>query len=291
MNNITVFTPSYNRETTLPRLYESLINQTCKKFVWLVIDDGSNDQTVSLIQQWIQENKINIVLKIQQNQGKHIAMRNAIKECDSTWLVCVDSDDYLEPNAVDFMVSDIVDIETNGAIGAIYPRKMHNTKSLEFPKGVNSIDIMDAKNLFNISETAILFRTDKLKKIEIPQFQDEKFLSEEILYIQLAAYGKFIAKNRFFYVSDYRQDGLTKNLFKLWKKNPQATIRLLNNRYHFSKNYPVSIRMAQMVKAILNLNGLCIAKNMSILNNTPNKILSILLYFPSLIWSKIRFSD
>lgn len=291
MNNITIFTPSYNREKTLPRLYESLINQTCNKFVWLVIDDGSNDQTISLIQQWIRENKINIVLKTQQNQGKHIAMKNAIKECNSPWFLCVDSDDYLESDAVGFMVSDMDEIERNNAIGAIYPRKMQNTKGLEFPKGVNSIDIMDAKNLFNISETAILFKTDKLKKIEIPQFHDEKFLSEEILYIQLAAYGKFIVKNRSFYVSEYRQDGLTKNLFKLWKKNPQATIRLLNDRYCFSKKYSASTKMVQMVKTILNLNGLCIAKNMSVLNNTPNKILSVLLYFPSLIWSKIRFSD
>ena len=74
---ITVFTPTYNRAYMIDKLYDSLCLQTCKDFEWIVVDDGSVDNTEELIQNFIQENKIHIVYYKQKNQGKHIAINKS----------------------------------------------------------------------------------------------------------------------------------------------------------------------------------------------------------------------
>ena len=76
---LTVFTPTYNRAYTLPKLYKSLLAQTNKNFVWLLIDDGSTDSTKSLVQSWINKGQINIQYIYQKNQGMHGAHNTAYK--------------------------------------------------------------------------------------------------------------------------------------------------------------------------------------------------------------------
>ena len=78
MKTITVITPTYNRCNTLHRVYNSLISQTYKDFEWLVIDDGSTDDTKELIQNYIKQDKIDIRYYFQENQGKHMALSYAI---------------------------------------------------------------------------------------------------------------------------------------------------------------------------------------------------------------------
>ena len=97
---LTIFTPTYNRRHILPRLYDSLCAQTSKDFVWLVVDDGSTDQTFELFEEWQKEKKINISFYQQKNQGKSVAMNKGINECKTKLFTCVDSDDYLVNEAV-----------------------------------------------------------------------------------------------------------------------------------------------------------------------------------------------
>ena len=79
MKTLTVFTPSYNRAYTLHKCYESLLRQTSKDFTWLIIDDGSSDNTKELVDSWINENKIEINYIYQENQGMHGAHNTAYK--------------------------------------------------------------------------------------------------------------------------------------------------------------------------------------------------------------------
>lgn len=291
MKKLTIFTPTYNREHILPKLFKSLQAQSCKDFIWLIVDDGSSDQTVELIKKWQLQGILDIVLYKQENQGKHVALRNAIAKCGTPWFICVDSDDFLSANAVYWMLQDVKEMKNSTSIGVIYPQKMRKTENVLFPSEDYLINIMDAKNRFGIAETAILFKTEIFQKIDVPQYEGEKFLSEEILYIQLAQYGKFVTKNKSFYISEYRSDGLTNNLFRLWKNNPKGTIRLMNDRYVFSNGYSTKQRILQKVKAIMNLNALCMVDHFSILTYSPNKKLSLILILPSLVWMKIRFYD
>lgn len=289
MKTITVFTPTYNRAEKLIKLYYSLVAQTSKNFVWLIVDDGSCDNTYYLVEQWIQNNKINIVYIKQPNQGKHIAMEKAFEMCRTQWLICVDSDDVLSNDAIEKMNEDIEFSDCTDIIGFIYPRKFNSKDYIQYSGKEKYIDIMDAKNLYGIKETAILLKTEILRNVKFPNYKNEKFLSEEIIYIELEKYGKVLIKNRYFYISEYQADGLTKNLFNLWKENPYGTIRLFNDRFLHSNKYKIKARIFLKMKAILNLNGLCISCKISIIENTPSKLWSFALFLPSIVWAKMRF--
>lgn len=95
MKKITVFTPTYNRAYTLSKCYKSLKQQTCKDFVWLIIDDGSTDNTQELVEEWITENEIEIQYHYQKNQGMHGAHNTAYELIETELNVCIDSDDYM----------------------------------------------------------------------------------------------------------------------------------------------------------------------------------------------------
>ena len=97
---ITVFTPTYNRAYMIDKLYDSLCLQTCKDFEWIVVDDGSVDNTEELIQNFIQENKIHIVYYKQKNQGKHIAINKGVELAKGELFFIVDSDDILPKDSL-----------------------------------------------------------------------------------------------------------------------------------------------------------------------------------------------
>ena len=100
MKKLTIFTPTYNRAYCLPELYESLLVQNKEDFVWMVVDDGSTDETKKIIDKWICDGKINIIYIYQQNSGKMSAHNRAVKECNTELFMCLDSDDKLTDGAV-----------------------------------------------------------------------------------------------------------------------------------------------------------------------------------------------
>lgn len=95
MNKITVFTPTYNRKDLLGRLYNSLLTQEFKDFVWLIVDDGSSDGTEALVNEWVKEGKLSITYKYKENGGKFSAFHTALELCKTKYLVTVDSDNLL----------------------------------------------------------------------------------------------------------------------------------------------------------------------------------------------------
>ncbi len=96
----TVFTATYNRSQTLHRVYDSLLKQTYKEFEWLIIDDGSTDETKELVNKFILDNKLNIRYFYKNNGGKHTAWRMAMEYVDSKYMICLDSDDEIVPDCL-----------------------------------------------------------------------------------------------------------------------------------------------------------------------------------------------
>lgn len=101
MYSLTVFTPTYNRAHTLGRTYASLVKQTCKDFEWLIIDDGSTDNTSTIVEKWIAEKKVPIRYTYKQNGGLYTGYNTAYSMIDSELCVCIDSDDYMPDDAVE----------------------------------------------------------------------------------------------------------------------------------------------------------------------------------------------
>ncbi|MCS2864766.1 glycosyltransferase family 2 protein [Bacteroides thetaiotaomicron] len=98
---VTVFTPTYNRAYILNDLYQSLCRQTCRKFEWLIVDDGSTDNTEGLVASWLDEGKMSLRYIKQPNGGKHRAINKGIQEANGDLFFIVDSDDYLAKNAIE----------------------------------------------------------------------------------------------------------------------------------------------------------------------------------------------
>lgn len=105
LKKLTVFTPTYNRAYCLQGCYESLKQQTCKDFIWLIIDDGSDDSTKELVNSWISEDCISIRYYWQVNQGMHGAHNTAYELIDTELNVCIDSDDSMPSDAVEKIIS------------------------------------------------------------------------------------------------------------------------------------------------------------------------------------------
>lgn len=112
--SLTVFTPTFNRAHTLGRVYNSLLNQTEKDFIWLIIDDGSNDNTKELVQRWVDENKIKIEYYYKTNGGKHTAMKMGWEKANTKYLLAIDSDDELTPDAIEVFNQIWKNIEREG---------------------------------------------------------------------------------------------------------------------------------------------------------------------------------
>ena len=102
---LTVFTPTFNRRHTLPRTYESLLRQSCKDFIWLIVDDGSSDGTGGMVAEWINDGKMDIKYIYQDNQGMHGAHNTAYRNIETELNVCIDSDDYMPEDAVEKIIN------------------------------------------------------------------------------------------------------------------------------------------------------------------------------------------
>lgn len=101
----TVFTPTYNRAHTLINSYNALCRQTEKQFIWLIVDDGSTDNTRALVKQWKCENKIRIIYVWQENAGKQRAVNTGIMNCVTRFFGFLDSDDYYCDDTVERFLS------------------------------------------------------------------------------------------------------------------------------------------------------------------------------------------
>ena len=151
MKMLTIFTPTYNRKKHLTKLYDSLTRQSSKGIKWMIIDDGSVDNTKSVVENWKSKGIIEIEYYRQENQGKHIAMKTAIQHCTTDWFLCVDSDDTLSDHAVSDMYQDILCAPTDPSfLGYIYPRKMNDSDKRNAFVEDQMINIMDAKNIYKI---------------------------------------------------------------------------------------------------------------------------------------------
>ena len=221
---ITVFTPTYNREYKLSQLYNSLICQTNKDFEWIIVDDGSTDNTESLVASWINENKIKIRYYKQENQGKPIAHNKGVLESKGELFICVDSDDYLKEMAIEIIEKSWNNHRGNtNCVGMVAAKILKNNETVgtDMPKNVNYSTLQDLYYKYkHKGDTALIYRCEIIKKYQFPKINGEKFIPETYLYNQIDQDGKLAIIYDKFYVCEYLEDGYTSNSAKLIKNNP-----------------------------------------------------------------------
>lgn len=221
---LSIITPVYNRAYILNELYESLTKQTSKEFEWIVIDDGSTDNTWELLKEYKEAaTPFPIIIQRQENQGKHIAVNLAVTLAKGEFVFIVDSDDYLTEDAVETVCSwieQVRDREDIAAVAGLRGNKVTGECLGRYSEGVKAGEWIEAKNTerrkYKLSgDKAEVYRTELLRSHLFPKFGDEKFLSEECVWNQLAMEGYWVRwYNKIIYWCDYLPDGLTKNAEK-----------------------------------------------------------------------------
>ena len=267
-----IVTPTYNRAKELCILYKTLKSQTCLDFKWLVVDDGSTDETPLLIAKFQEDSCVAIDYLKKDNGGKHTAYNLALDymskiDCH----IVVDSDDWLAMDAVEQILQDL-EKTSNKEIGIVYPRYGRNSSPQWLSDNVKYVSIPDIKLKYGLSiETAIVIKNLFIGQLRLPSFEGEKFLSEEIFYIMLSEFGKFLPLNRRIYFFEYLEHGLTNNLFHLWKKNPKSTYLLFKERKKYIlQNLSGFNRIVELFKVSLNEQALSLATSKN--ENIPQEL-------------------
>lgn len=243
---VTVFTPTYNRAYILPQLYESLCRQTCKDFEWLVVDDGSSDNTSELVDAWMAEGKIDIVYEKVPNGGKHRAINRGVRRARGELFFIVDSDDHITDDAIEWLHNENRDIWDNEEFCGVCGTKVFSDGTRignvsTFP--VIECTATEFVYTHNISgDMAEVFKTSVLAENPFPEISGERFCTEALICNRIADKGlKMRYCCKALMVCEYREDGLTAAAKKLQYANPVSTAMYFKELV-FRRRIPLGIR-------------------------------------------------
>ena len=225
MPTLTVFTPTYNRAYTLHKCYESLKLQTNQEFKWLIIDDGSTDNTKELVHKWIDERQLDITYHYQENQGMHGAHNTAYELIDTELNVCIDSDDYLTDTAVETIVGFWNENKQSNIAGiaALDGLSDGNILGDKFPEHLKTSTYWDLYHTHHLKgDKKLIYRTDLIKKNPYPLFEGEKYVGLAYKYAKLDDEYELLLLNEIVCIVEYMEDGSSLNMFNQYIKNPRG---------------------------------------------------------------------
>lgn len=219
---ITIFTPTYNRGFCIDRVYKSLLEQKNKDFIWLVVDDGSSDNTSLLIEGWIKDAQIDVEYIYQENKGMLGAHNTAHQFIKTELAVCVDSDDYLPNNAVAEILEIWGGIKMDESISGIIGLDAFQNGEIigeKFQK--SSVKMNFFETLKCTGDKKYVYRTELLKKFgPYPEIPNEKFPAQGYLYRKIGEkYDSFVI-NKVLCIVEYLEGGNSANKIISYKKNP-----------------------------------------------------------------------
>lgn len=224
---LTVFTPTFNRRELLTRCYESMCRQTNKDFVWMIVDDGSTDDTKKFVDEWEKNSDLEIRYIYKDNGGLHTAYNVAIENIDTELCVCIDSDDFMPDNAVELILNfwdkygsdeyaGIVGLDFN-LDGKVIGDPLPNQKT------VNLIDLFIGKyDIVNGDRTNVI-RTELYKTVApMKVFPNEKNFNPHYMHLQISDNYDFLVLNENLRFVDYQSDGMTNSMLKQYKSSPNS---------------------------------------------------------------------
>ena len=275
MIRLTVFTPAYNRAHTLPRTYESLCNQKCKDFCWLIIDDGSTDDTEQLVKGWMEkDNGFEIQYIYKENGGMHTAHNMAYENITTELNVCVDSDDCMAEDGVAKILKKWDEVKDSGYAGIIGLDADMNGKIIgkSFPKSMKETTLMGYYAMGGAGDKKLVYRTDIIKKYPpYPVFEGEKYVALAYKYRLIDQDYKLAVLPQILCNGEYQEDGSSGTMWKQYLKNPKgfAFWRKICMRYPES-------RKRKIVDCIHYCSSSQIAKDKWYIRESPAKFMTFL---------------
>lgn len=270
---LTIFTPAYNRAYTLHLGYEALLRQTCQDFEWLIIDDGSTDNTRELVESWIAENKIPIRYHYQENQGMHGAHNTAYKLITTELNTCIDSDDYMPDNAVEKIVKFWKEYGSDKVAGMVGLDADFNGKLIGTSFEHNNLPIRLSRFYSHggKGDKKLVYRTDIIAQYpEYPIFKGEKYVSLGYKYELIEQDYPVLSFNEVLVNVEYRPDGSSMNMFRQYIKNPQGFAFIRKSSMQLA---PTAKR--RFMEAIHYVSSSLILRNKRFLQESPKKLLTL----------------
>lgn len=272
---LTIFTPAYNRAHTLPRTYESLLAQDCKDFVWLVIDDGSQDNTAELIHGWqAQENGFEIQYIYKENGGMHTAHNTAYEHITTELNTCIDSDDKLAPGAVSKIKTAWESVRNKGYAGliALDADFAGNIIGKGFPADLKETTLGGYYAGGGSGDKKLIYRTDVINSVPpYPVFEGEKYVGLVYKYTLIDQRYKLSVLDEVVCEVEYQTDGSTSTMWRQYLNNPRGFAFLRKT----AMQYPTSTK-----RLILDCIHYCsssqISRNKEYIKESPRKLLTVL---------------
>lgn len=273
---LTIFTPAYNRAHTLPRTYASLRQQDCKDFIWLVVDDGSSDNTAELVKGWqAQEKEFEIRYIYKENGGMHTAHNTAYENIDTELNVCIDSDDELADGAVRCILDlwDSVDHRKYaGIIGLDADMNTGKVIGTGFPEDMKETTLAGFYNAGGSGDKKLVYRTDIMKELPpYPVFEGEKYVSLGWKYQLCDQKYKLVTTNIVLCNVEYQPDGSSMNMLRQYLRNPKgfAFIRKENLKY-------IQDWKRNVIDVIHYCSSSQLAHNRNYIKESPRPLLTVL---------------
>ena len=276
MKTLTVFTPTYNRAYCLGRCYESLVAQDTDDFIWLVVDDGSSDNTRELVASWIKENKIEIRYVYQENQGMHGGHNTAYENIDTTLNVCIDSDDYMPPGAVSRILDlweTIKDQPRFAGIVGLDADTHGNILGTPIPEMLKETTIYDLYHHHKVKgDKKLVYRTEVVKQYPpYPLFEGERFVPLGYLYQLIDQDYLLLPTNDVFCIVEYQEDGSSLNMLKQYRRHPNGFAFTRIHGMRLAKNFKDRFK-----NAVHHVSCALFTRNTSFISESPNKPLTVL---------------
>jgi glycosyltransferase involved in cell wall biosynthesis len=274
MKTLTVFTPAFNRAHTIGRTYQSLCRQTCKDFCWLIVDDGSTDNTRELVEGWVAEGKIPIQYIYQDNQGMHGAHNTAYHNIDTPLNTCIDSDDYMPDDAVEKILKCWTGCGNDKVAGIIGLDVTEEGRVIgtRFPDGMTTTTLQGFYQKGGKGDKKLVYRTDVIKRYpDYPLFEGERYVGLAYKYMLIDQDYELITLNEPLVVVEYQQDGSSFNMFKQYWNNPRG----------FAFFRKTEMKVANSLKRKLQVcthyvSSSIIAHNWRFIQESPEKLLTVL---------------
>ena len=311
MKTLTIFTPAYNRAHTLERTYRSLCRQTCQDFEWLIIDDGSKDNTRELVLsflggiKFVSENEfignsitapwLKVRYIFQRNQGMHGAHNTAYDAIETELNTCIDSDDYMTDDAVEKILctwQTLTDEEKKQYAGMIALDVNDKDLSIigtELPKDCKSTTLGGFYERGGKGDKKLIYRTSVIKSVpKYPLYEGERYVGLAYKYMLIDQQYELLILNEPVCVVEYQLDGSSHSMYKQYWNNPQGWCFFRKAEMMYRKG----LKRKMMVCAHY-VSSSIISSNKRFLIESPCKLATIfaipmglLLYL--LIWYKVK---
>ncbi len=294
---ISILTATHNRAKLLPNLYKSICDNAkyYDNIEWLIMNDGSTDNTEEVVAKWIKEKKVKIKYYFQENAGKMAALNNLIEHISGDIVIEIDDDDYFISDVFDDIVRDYKKIGNKDCYGILYLKKLIgvNTDN-RFPLENQIVSLYNLyyKYDYKVFDAALTFKADIRKKFKHKLENSEKFASEARMYHEMdKKYKGLYLINREIMVCKYQDDGYSKSIIKLFKNNPYGFYEYFKELLSFDMKGVLFKKRLYMIKHYILFSTLTKKGYIESIKNVSglfNKLLVLILYIPGKIATNIR---